>query len=85
MTSLRYLNTVLTVLALLLAAQLYTSWTAAPTLVPEARADGIVDLGAVNVEMLGQLKALNAKVDQLSTMFATGKARVAIVNTEPSK
>lgn len=85
MISLRYLNTVLTILAVLLAAQLYTSWTAAPSFTPEARADGIVDLGAVNVEMLGQLKSINAKVDQLSTMFATGKARVSIVNTDQNK
>lgn len=83
--SLRYLNTILTVLAVLLGLNLWSggglkihSMAAAQ----DAEPKGIPDEGAQNVEIIKQLKALNKSVDQLNDLFVKGKAKVTVLAPE---
>ncbi len=76
MSSVRYLNTILTLLVVVMALNLWTAWCAAPSMLPAARADGIPDSGAQNQQMIDQLKLLNHKVDDLSSLLGSGKLRV---------
>lgn len=81
MGSLRYLNIVLTVIALLLAAHLWTGWSATPVFESAAVAQsggGIPDAGAQRKEMIDQLKKINQQVDQMSELLKSGRARVRI-------
>ncbi|MBI1335685.1 MAG: hypothetical protein GC164_01835 [Phycisphaera sp.] len=81
MRSLRYLNSVLTVIAVLLTLNLYTLWTTSPAsieTVPTAQAAGLPDGGAQRKEMIDQLKLLNQKFDQLTQLLKSGEARVRI-------
>ncbi len=79
MQSLRYLNTVLTLLAVLLTAVLYTQWMQLPvTTVAEAQAAGLPDAGAQRQQIVDLLKSLNQKSDELNSMLKEGKARVQV-------
>jgi len=71
MSALKYLNTILTVLAVLLALQLWTTWMQAPQLTPEAHAQGIPDAGAQRLQMIDQLKLLNQKTDEVKALLTT--------------
>ncbi len=83
MRSLRYLNTVLTLLAVLLTAMLYTQWVHAPVAtVAEAQAAGLPDAGAQRQQMVDLLKSLNQKADELNAMFKDGKARIQVQNAK---
>lgn len=81
MKSIRYLNIVLTVLAGLLTAQLYTTWTQSPSLVSRADA-AIPDAGAQRDQIISQLKLLNRKQDDLQQLFKTGQAKVTLVKQD---
>jgi hypothetical protein len=77
MRAIHYLNTVLTILAVLLAAQLWTSWTTGPDMTRSAAArDGIPDAGAQRKMIIDELKLLNTKVDKLDQLLVSGKVRV---------
>lgn len=76
MRAIHYLNTVLTVLAVLLAAQLWTSWTASPELTRPAAAQGIPDAGAQRKQIVDELKLLNSKMEGLQNLLVSGKVQV---------
>ncbi len=81
MRSLRYLNTILTVLAVLLSLQLYTAWMApdAPSVATPAHAqDGIPNAGAQRKEMIDVLKRVSQQVEELNGQFKSGRARVQV-------
>lgn len=81
MRSLKYLNSILTVLAVLLSLQLYTTWMspAAPSLASEAHAqEGIPNAGAQRKEMIDQLKRVSQQVEELNGQFKSGTARVRV-------
>ncbi len=80
MRSLKYLNTILTVIAVLLALHLWTLWTVAPSSLPTVEAAGIPDSGAQRQQMINELKLLNQKAEQIKGLFTTGRARVTVVN-----
>ncbi|MEX0777597.1 MAG: hypothetical protein WD042_17975 [Phycisphaeraceae bacterium] len=81
MRMLKYLNTVLTLIALLLTLNLWTLWTAAPlATVSDAQAAGLPDAGAQRQELIDQLKSLNKKVDETNGLFKSGQARVKLEN-----
>jgi parvulin-like peptidyl-prolyl isomerase len=88
MRSLRYLNTMLTILAVLLALQLWTTWTmsdalsagaatvqAAPA---PAQEGGVANAGAQRREMIDLLKRLTEQAEENKELFVSGRARVTI-------
>lgn len=83
--SLRYLNSVLTVLAVLLALNLWTTWSVTPDVGPAAYAQGIPDEGAQRKQMIDLLKSLNQSVDQMKELFTSGKAKVQVAGVEGNK
>jgi hypothetical protein len=86
MSNLRYLNTILTVLAVLLAAQLWTTWTGGASMSSEARAAGIPDQGAQNQQMIDLLKLLNGKTEEIKGILASGKLHVVTeITNEPKR
>lgn len=79
MRSLRYLNTILTVLAVLMCAQLWTSWntsSASLSMTHEAYAQGIPNAGAQRKEMIEALAKLNAQVAATHELLRSGQVRV---------
>jgi hypothetical protein len=78
MPSLKYLNTILTVLAVLLGLSLWTAWTQSPDFVAPAHAQGIPDEGAQRKQMIDELKLLNKKVDGLQALLVSGAVRVQV-------
>ena len=92
MRSLRYLNGVLTVIAVLLTLQLWTTWSTGSTTLPgasvaeakttrsqtAARRSGIPDAGGQRAEMVKLLKQSNQKTDALIALFRSGQARVRV-------
>ncbi|MCE9590973.1 MAG: hypothetical protein K8S99_10655 [Planctomycetes bacterium] len=86
MRSLRYLNTMLTILAVLLALQLWTTWTGTPAADSvsvahaEARGGGIPDEGAQRKEMIDLLKRLTQQMDELKGTLTSGEVRVKLEN-----
>ena len=83
MRSLRYLNTILTILALLLTLNLWTAWTTTPgghllSLTSESEAQGIPNAGAQRREMIDLLKQLNVRLEQVHSHVSSGEMRVRI-------
>jgi len=82
MPSLRYLNTILTVIALLLTLNLWTAWTSTPggqaLSVAQTAEAGIANAGAQRLEMIGLLKKLNKHVADLDATLTSGKVRVKV-------
>lgn len=78
MRSLRYLNFMLTVLAVLLALHLWTAWAASPTLIDSARAQGIPDAGAQRQQIIDELKLLNKKAEETKDLLTSGKVVVQV-------
>lgn len=96
MNALRYLNTMLTVIALLLAAQLWTHVTsegvavsvahAAPVVKPGAADEGgIPNAGAQRKEMIDLLRANNQSLDDLKQLLTSGKVRVKLESVPGDK
>ena len=86
MKRLTYLNFILTVLAVLLALQLWTTWLASPDVSASAMAQGIPDSGAQRKQIVDQLKLLNQKTDQVKDLLTSGKVRVFVTNfQEPAE
>jgi len=83
MRSLRYLNTVLTVIAVLLTVNVWTLWTVTPggdslSVATQARADGIVNSGQQRKQIIDAIKRVNADTSELKAMFKNGSARVRL-------
>ena len=92
MRSLRYLNGVLTVIAVLLTLQLWTIWSAGSATLPgasvaeakttrsqaAAKTGGIPDAGGQRAEMLKLLRQSNQQTDTLIGLFRSGQARVRV-------
>lgn len=86
MRSLRYLNTVLTLIAILLTLNLYVGWTTTPggellSIASEAHAQesgGIANAGAQRKEMIDLLKQMNASVNEMQKTLTNGSARVRV-------
>ena len=82
MNSLRYLNTVLTVIAVLLGLNLWTAWMATPTapLASQAMAqnDGLANAGAQRSQMIDQLKQLVQRTEELTALLKSGNVHVKV-------
>lgn len=83
MNSRRYLNTILTVVAVLLSLQLWTSWNTGsdPVATPvqaEEEAGGLANAGAQRKQMIDLLKKVTAQNDQLMTLLRSGQVRVRV-------
>lgn len=93
MRGLRYLNVMLTLIAVLLTLQLWTAWVAPPTMLtgsamaaPTSRAKsrsakepgGIPDAGAQRAETIRLLRQSNQNTEALIGLFRTGEARVRV-------
>lgn len=78
MRSLRYLNTVLTVIAVLLALHLWTLWIGGPSAVATAAAPGLGNAATQRRQMVDQLKRLTVKIEELTSLFRSGQARVKV-------
>ena len=79
MGSLRYLNSILTILTLLLAFELWTTWTSSHVTLatPQvAMAQGIPNGGAQRRDMIEQLTKLNRQVELLGDLLRSGQVRV---------
>lgn len=80
MRSLKYLNTILTILAILLSLNLWMTWTQMPQanlpVESQAQAAGIPDSGAQLQQQIEQLKQLNRTSEELVGLFKNGQARV---------
>lgn len=82
MRQLRYLNAVLTVIAVLLTLNLWVAWHATPggqqmTLTQEASAQGLADAGAQRREMVDLLKQINVSIGQVRTTLTDGSVKVS--------
>lgn len=91
MPSLRYLNSVLTIIAVLLTLNVYALWTAAPAgsaLAPAetyaAENQGIPNAGQQRLEMINQLKQANAELSVLHRTLTSGQVRVQVEGNESS-
>ncbi len=85
MRSIRYLNVILTVLAVLLAGQLWTAWVATPgtpVLAASAQAappsGGIPDSGAQLQQIIDLLKRQTQQTEDLMTLLRSGQVRVQV-------
>ena len=82
MKSLRYLNTMLTVIAVLLTVNVWTLWSMAPgdalSVATEARADGLTNAGAQRKQMVDAIKQVQKEVGEVKSMFKNGTARVRL-------
>jgi hypothetical protein len=91
MASIRYLNVILTLLTLVLALQLWTSWTGqgSATVVRAqggafgagpagAAGGGIPDVGAQNMQIIDLLKQLVQKTEVQTELWRSGKVHVHV-------
>lgn len=83
MRSLKYLNTVLTLIAVLLTLNLWTAWTASPAaerihFAAPAHAQGVGSTAERQVQMVQELKSLNQSVSRLEKTLTSGKVRVKV-------
>jgi len=83
MKSLRYLNTVLTLIAVLLTVNIWTMWNMTPggqalSVATEAQAVGIANAGQQRKEIVDALKRVNADTSEMKSMLANGSVRVKI-------
>lgn len=68
-----YLNTVLTVIAVLLALHLWALWAQSPLdLTSTAQAQGTMDAGTQRMQMIELLRDLNRKADQIHSTLQKG-------------
>lgn len=80
MNGLKYLNVMLTILALLLGLQLWTSWTQQSTaFVPEVHAQGgLPSPAGQRKEMIDELKKNNKKLDEMMKLLKSGDVKVKV-------
>ncbi len=92
MRAVRYLNAVLTIIAILLTLQLWTAWNAPadaslPRITSEAQAStgGIPNAGAQRKQMIGLLKAMNEKIEEQTELLRSGGVRVRVTDASEEK
>lgn len=83
MRSLRYLNTVLTLIAVLLTVNVWTLWTVTPggealSVATQAQAQGLTNAAQQRKDMIDVLKKINADTGELKSMLKSGSARVRL-------
>lgn len=91
MRSLRYLNTILTILAVLLGLEIWTTWmrpgdsglaspavAGADTRSTDRSTGGIPDAGAQRKEMIDLLKQLNVQQADVVKVLKSGEVRVKL-------
>lgn len=82
MNNMKYLNTVLTVLAVLLALNLWVGVNSGPSegigLEGQAIAQGRVDAGQQRAEMIKELKGLKSTVEAMSSKLTDGSIKVKV-------
>ena len=83
MKSLRYLNTVLTLIAVLLTVNIWTLWNTAPganavSFASPAQAVGLTNAAQQRKEMISVLKKINSDSAELKSLLANGSARVRL-------
>ena len=76
MNATRYLNTILTVLAVLLSLNLFTAWSSGDGMATPVMAQGIPDEGAQRVQIINELKKLNQQTGEIKSLLSSGKLRV---------
>ena len=88
--SLKYLNGVLTLIAVLLTLNLWAMWNVMPggqvaTMTSEVHAQGVMNAAAQRNAMVKELKKVNKEVVLLKNLFVSGKAKVLIKNVDEKK
>ena len=82
MKSLRYLNSVLTVIAVLLSLNLWTMWTmspSAPSMATQAHAqEGLANAGAQRAQMIDLLRQQVKATDEMTSLLKSGKVKVIV-------
>jgi hypothetical protein len=87
MNSRRYLNTILTVIAVLLSLQLWTSWnsgelsTATPAMAQPEEPGGLPNAGAQRKQQIDLLKKIVTQNDALVALLRSGQVRVQVEAT----
>ncbi|MEX0653773.1 MAG: hypothetical protein WD534_01845 [Phycisphaeraceae bacterium] len=81
MQSLKYLNSVLTVIAVLLTLNLWVGWTDTPagdrmTIVSEAQAQGVPNAAQQRREMIDSIKQVNSQIGEIKTLLTSGRVKV---------
>lgn len=79
----RYLNTILTILAVLMALQLWTTWSGidqhgSPFVEAAHAQDGIPNAASQRKQMVDLLREQNKKLDNLTKLLESGKVRVKV-------
>lgn len=83
MGSPRYLNVVLTVIAVLMALELWTQWVgdgagSTSTMTPMVHAAGIPNAGQQRQQIVDELRRLSQEVEAMHNLFRSGQARVKL-------
>lgn len=78
MSTLKYLNAILTILAVVLALNLYVMVFTGPSALPQAHAQGIPDAGAQRLQIIDQLKLTNQKAEHVKGLLESGKVKVTV-------
>ncbi len=83
MKSLRYLNTVLALIAVLLTVTIWTLWTVTPggsalSVATETQAAGIANAAQQRIDMITELKKINVSTGELKSMLKSGSVRVRL-------
>jgi|GEM_PF-2516160 len=91
MGTLRYLNVMLTVIAVLLSLQLWTQWTMSPSVITEvhagntSRAQPFPNAAKQRKDMKDSLDKAVRQLQDLNKQFQSGKARVHVENISETK
>jgi len=89
MKSLRYLNTVLTLIAILLTVQLWTGWHgSAGQMLDHAatvEAAGIPNAGSQRAAMLDELETMNKNIAALRSTLESDGLKVVVTNIDDLK
>lgn len=88
MRSLRYLNVMLTLVAVLLAGNLWVAVQDSPgnwRAVSEAHAAGLANAGAQRQQIIDQLKKVNVQLGDLKTMLKKGDVAVQVSRKQSAK
>ena len=84
MGTIRYLNVMLTIIAVLLCLQLWTQWTMTPSLATPALARDeptpFPNAARQRKEINDSLVTLNKQIKELNGLFKDGKAKVKVDN-----
>ena len=90
MRSIRYLNTVLTIIAILLTLNLWTLWVITPggqmlSMAGDAYAQGTANAAEQRKSMIDELKQNNEKVGEIINMLKKGSAKVTVESMPSDK